>query len=71
GDIQNFVGDIAGWIKDHKGPISYDRRLLIPAGNAIMQGLHQGLVDKFKPVKNLVNGMAEEIQSSFGNPQLA
>ncbi|KLL40526.1 PblA [Streptococcus agalactiae] len=71
GDVKNFVGDIAGWIRDHKGPISYDRRLLIPAGNAIMEGLHQGLVDKFKPVKNLVNSMADEMQSSFGQPQFA
>lgn len=71
GDVKNFVGDIAGWIRDHKGPISYDRRLLIPAGNAIMGGLHQGLVDKFKPVKNLVNSMADEMQSSFGQPQFA
>ena len=41
--VQEFVGGIAQWIKDNKGPLPYDRRLLTPAGEAIMQGLGRGL----------------------------
>ena len=71
GDVQNFVGGIADWIKDHKGPISYDRKLLIPAGNAIMDSLNRGLQDRFRDVKSTVSGMADELQNAFGVPQLA
>lgn len=65
--VTDFVGGIAGWIRDHKGPIEYDRKLLIPAGHAIMQGLNRGLQDRFKGVKKSVSGMAGEISNAFSN----
>ena len=65
--VTDFVGGIAGWIRDHKGPIEYDRKLLVPAGNAIMQGLDEGLQDRFKGVKKTVSGVAGEISNAFSN----
>lgn len=59
--VKNFVGGVASWIKEHKGPISYDRKLLIPAGNAIMDGLNHGLERSFLDVQKTVTGMAEKL----------
>lgn len=67
---KNFVSGIGGWIKDHKGPIEYDRKLLIPAGNAIMSGLNEGLQDKFQQVRNTVAAITDEMANGF-SPTLA
>lgn len=61
GAVTDFVGSIAGWIAEHKGPISYDRRLLIPHGNAIMDSLQEGLQLGFRGVKTTVQAIAEDI----------
>ena len=63
--VKSFVSSIAGWIRDHKGPIEYDRKLLIPAGNAIMGSLGKGLTDKFATVKKTVSNIAGEINKGF------
>ena len=62
--IKRFISRIAGWIKAHKGPISYDRKLLIPAGRAIMEGLNSGLTEQFANVKSNVSTMAEMIANA-------
>lgn len=54
GKVTSFVGGIAGWIKEHKGPISYDRVLLTPAGEAIMAGFAKGLTASFGEVEDVV-----------------
>lgn len=61
GAVKGFVSGIAGWIKKHKGPISYDKRLLIPAGNAIMTGLNVGLTSSFSDVQATVSNIASAI----------
>lgn len=59
--VTSFVGGIASWIRKHKGPISLDRKLLTPAGTAIMAGLNEGLTDSFTAVQRNVSSMAGAI----------
>lgn len=65
--VKNFVGGIANWIAEHKGPLSYDARLLIPAGNAIMSGFAQGLTSGFN---NQVTTAISRVNSKMANLQL-
>ena len=66
GGVTDFIGGIADWIAQHKGPISYDAKLLIPHGNAIMQGLGVGLTAGFSSyVIGTVNGMSSQIADQF------
>lgn len=62
---KDFIGGIGSWIQEHKGPISYDRKLLIPAGNAIMEGLNHGLERSFLDVQKTVTGMADSLSMAI------
>lgn len=66
--VKNFVGGIASWIAEHKGPLDYDAILLIPAGNAIMHGFGKGLKETFSTnVKPFVKDTARQVADAFSN----
>lgn len=66
GAVTDFVGGIADWIAEHKGPIEYDRRLLVPHGMAIMRGLGSGIEQAFgADVMPLVSGMGGRIADAM------
>ena len=60
--ITSSVSNMAKWIKDHKGPVSYDRRLLIENGSALMAGLNQGIQAGWRKVMDNISNMAGTIQ---------
>lgn len=71
-NVKSFVGGIADWIAEHKGPISYDKRLLIPAGKAIMGGFDESLQANFKNVQQTISSMADRLNTSFKlTPEMA
>lgn len=61
----DFIGGIGDWIAKHKGPISYDRKLLIPAGKAIMGGFNESLNNSFKSVQSNISNMADSLGNNF------
>ncbi|MGX2944223.1 phage tail tape measure protein [Enterococcus alishanensis] len=63
--VKDFIGGIADWIEEHKGPISYDKKLLIPAGKSIMEGLNKGLESEFESVQRTINVMADAVSEYF------
>ena len=69
-DVKDWFGGLGDWIAEHKGPESYDKKLLIPNGNWIMEGFGNGLQEQFEQVKTLVQGFAPQLQTAFGTPVL-
>ena len=66
--VTDFVGGIGDWIKNNKGPISYDRKLLTPAGKAIMGGLVKSMRAAMPDLKRTVNGITGTIQGISASP---
>lgn len=65
GKVKSFVSGIGDWIVRHKGPLSYDKVMLKPAGLAIMRGFDKSLKDGWKDVQRTVNGMNAQINGGF------
>ena len=65
GRVKSFVSGIGDWIVRHKGPLSYDKVMLKPAGRAIMQGFDKSLRQGWKDVQRTVNGMNAQINGGF------
>lgn len=67
GRVTDFVGGIATWIRDNKGPKAYDLALLKPAGGWIMQGFAKSLDAGLSYVKSSLDATANYIaDKSFG-----
>jgi TP901 family phage tail tape measure protein len=68
-DVKKWFLGIPKWIKDHKGPLSIDRQLLVPAGKAIMggflTGLRRGAGGALGYVRGIVGSIWDTIYSSW------
>ena len=75
-DVLDWVQGLGAEIKKLKGPLEKDRTLLVPEGEAIMQGLATGLSTGFnRNVAPYLSGAAGSIGGAFrgggGSPALA
>jgi len=64
--VESWFRSIGGWFKSWKGPIEQDRKLLMPEGQAIIEGLAAGLESGIPQVKDLLTGLGEELTVSPG-----
>ncbi|WP_220474537.1 cation transporter [Mycobacteroides abscessus] len=65
--VKNFVGTIAGTIASLKGPLPYDRIVLTPNGEALMEGLGTGLQNGFQNVLAMAKEMAQQISRAMSD----
>ncbi|ALA48134.1 hypothetical protein AU152_gp21 [Mycobacterium phage Phlei] len=65
GPVLAYAGTLADKIAQEKGPLDYDRKVLIPNGEALMHGLSVGLENGFQPVLEQARAMAEQIAIAF------
>lgn len=64
GELSNLASSIAGKIASLKGPIEYDRKLLVPHGQAIIEGLQAGMEGSLGGMLKAVSGFAPAIQKA-------
>lgn len=69
--VADWVGGIADWVRDHKGPLPKDKRLLVPAGQGIMEGLLQGLMSREAVIKQFLTGLTDDISNGIGGANVA
>lgn len=63
--VEDWVGSRAQWIKDHKGPLSYDAKLLTPAGNAIIEGLQRGMEAQLPALQKFLGDVTSTIEGGL------
>ena len=65
GRVKSFVSGIGDWIVRHKGPLSYDKVMLKPAGLAIMDGFDRSLRNGWRGVQKTIDGMNAKLSGGF------
>lgn len=71
GNVTSFISGIGDWIVAHKGPLSYDKRMLVPAGHAIMNGLAKGLASGFGVVQDVIDDANSELVDGLSGQVVA
>lgn len=66
--VKDFVGGIAGKIISLKGPLDYDKRMLIPAGRAIMDSLNRGMADREAALKARLRALTQTLAAVGSDP---
>lgn len=63
--VTSFVSGIGDWIVKHKGPLTYDKVMLKPAGLAIMNGFDRSLRNGWRGVQKTIDDMNAKLSGGF------
>jgi TP901 family phage tail tape measure protein len=69
--VKHFIGGIASWISSHKGPIEFDRALLVPHGQAIMDGLSKGMKSRMPDLDRTLKAVTDKIADKMAKAMKA
>lgn len=64
-NVTGWIKGIGDWIARNKGPLSYDLKLLVPAGTAIMTGFYKSMVRGYEKTKRFIKSMTRDIQGTI------
>lgn len=64
-NVTGFISGIGDWIAAHKGPKEYDLKLLVPAGNWIIEGLQDGFEQAMPKLERTLNNITGRVESGF------
>jgi len=65
-DVKNTLGNLTDKIKDWKGPVAVDKKLLTPAGELIIDGLIRGINKKRSDLKHTLQQVTHDIATMGG-----
>jgi phage-related protein len=71
GWLGNVLGGVGDFIAAHKGPPARDRRLLIPAGVALMAGLMAGMQSQMPAMRTGLGGITGGITAAAATPNIS
>lgn len=66
--VKDWVSSLGGKIKDLKGPLPEDKRLLTDEGRAIIQGLGRGMEDEWSAIERFLGTRTAEIPLNVAQP---
>lgn len=61
GALSGAVSAVGSFIKSHKGPEEYDRRMLTPSGQWIMEGLVKGIENRLPHLRSSLEGVNKTV----------
>jgi TP901 family phage tail tape measure protein len=67
--VKDWLSSVGGWIQSLKGPLDKDKTLLTPHGNAIIQGLMDGMKAQMPALETQLAGVTNTIKSVGGGGQ--
>jgi TP901 family phage tail tape measure protein len=59
--VKNFIGGVASWIAEHKGPPAKDAKLLVDNGELIMEGFAKGIMNGWNQIKGTIGDVTSGI----------